>query len=58
MRHKKYKVFFKHADIIVRAFNEKEAKILTQAQAIKNGWDYEVMNIKEITEWSAKSNRC
>lgn len=57
MRHKKYKVFFKHADIIVRAFNEKEAKILAQAQAIKNGWDYEVMNIKEITEWSAQSNR-
>ena len=58
MRHKKYKVFFKHADIIVRSFNEKEAKILAQAQAIKNGWDYEVMNIKEITEWSAQSNRC
>lgn len=58
MRHKKYKVFFKDADIIVRAFNEKEAKILAQAQAIKNGWDYEVMNIKEITEWQAQSNRC
>lgn len=50
MRHKKYKVFFKHADIIARAFNEKETKILAQAQAIKNGWDYEIVNIKEITE--------
>lgn len=58
MREKKFKVFFASGDVIVRAFNEKEAKILAQAQAIKNGWDYEVMNTKEITEWSAQSNRC
>ena len=57
MREKKFKVFFASGDVIVSAFNEKEAKILAQAQAIKNGWDYTVFKITEIQKWSAQSNR-
>ena len=48
MKKKKFKVFFASGDVIVSAFNEKEAKILAQAQAIKNGWDYTVFKITEI----------
>lgn len=33
---------FKGGQITVRAFNEKEAKILAQAEAIKRGWNYEI----------------
>lgn len=48
MRKKKFKVFFANGDVLVDAFSENEAKILAQAQAIKNGWDYTVFKIKEI----------
>lgn len=37
-----YTFNFKGGEIRVRAFNEKEAKILAQAEAIKRGWDYEI----------------
>jgi hypothetical protein len=37
-----YTFNFKGEEITVRAFNEKEAKILAQAEAIKRGWDYEI----------------
>ena len=48
MRRKKFKVFFASGDVIVGAFSENEAKILAQAQAINNGWDYTVFKITEI----------
>ena len=57
MRKKKFKVFFAGGDVIVGAFSENEAKILAQAQAIKNGWDYTVFKITEIQKWSAQSDR-
>ena len=34
---------FKCGPITVRAFNEKEAKILAQAEAIRRGWDYTIL---------------
>lgn len=34
---------FKGGPITVRAFNEKEARILAQAKAINKGWDYEII---------------
>lgn len=34
---------FKSGPITVRAFNEKEAKILAQAEAIRRGWDYTIL---------------
>ena len=55
MRKKKFKVFFASGDVLVGAFTENEAKILAQAQAIKNGWDYTVFKITEIQKCSAQS---
>lgn len=37
-----YTFNFKGGEITVGAFNEKEAKILAQSEAIKRGWDYEI----------------
>ncbi len=34
---------FKGGPITVRAFNENEAKILAQAEAIKRAWDYTIL---------------
>lgn len=34
---------FKGGLITVQAFNDKEAKILAQAEAIKRGWDYTIL---------------
>lgn len=42
MKFTHYTFNFKGGQITVRAFNEKEAKILAQAEAIKRGWDYEI----------------
>lgn len=42
MRLTNYTFNFKGGEITVRAFNETEAKILAQAEAIKRGWDYEI----------------
>ena len=50
MRYKRYKVFFKYTSITVRAFNEKEAGILAQAEAIKKGNDYTIIRILEVCE--------
>ena len=57
MRKKKFKVFFSSGDVIVSAFNEKEAKILARAQAIENGWEYKVFKITEIQKWLEHLNR-
>ena len=42
MKFTTYTFNFKGGQITVRAFNEREAKILAQAEAIKRGWDYEI----------------
>lgn len=42
-----YTFKFKGGEIRVRAFNEKEATILAQAEAIKRGWDYEIQKYGE-----------
>lgn len=34
---------FNGGPITVKAFNNKEAKILAQAEAIKRGWDYTIL---------------
>ena len=43
MQPTKYIFNFKGGPITVRAFNEKEARILAQAEAIKRGWDYKIL---------------
>ena len=42
MKLTQYAFNFKGGQITVLAFNEKEAKILAQAEAITRGWDYEI----------------
>ena len=38
-----YTFTFKGGKITVRAMNGEAAKILAQAEAIKRGWDYEII---------------
>ena len=38
-----YTYTFKGGEITVRAMNGEMAKILAQAEAIKRGWDYEII---------------
>ena len=45
MNRKLYVVRFKAGKVQVRAFNQKEAEILAQAEAIQNGWDYTILEI-------------
>ena len=42
MKFTRYTFKFKGWEITVIAFNEKEAKILAQAEAIKRCWDYTI----------------
>ena len=53
-RTRKYKFRFKRGYITVEANNEEEAKILAQAEAIKNGWNHEIlpntMSMEELKE--------
>ena len=53
-RTREYKFRFDGGYITVKAKNEEEARILAQAKAIKNGWDYEIlpntMSMKELKE--------
>lgn len=39
MKHRKFTFYFKGGPITVWAFTEENAKILAQAEAIKQGWD-------------------
>ena len=39
-----YTFNFKGGQIAVRAFNEKEARILAQAEAIRKDWDYTILD--------------
>ena len=48
MHTKKYTFYFKSGPITVRATNEERAKILAQAKAIENGWDYTIMENANI----------
>jgi hypothetical protein len=43
MKLTEYTFYFKAGPITVWAFNDTEAKILAQAEAIKNGWDYTIL---------------
>lgn len=52
-RTREYKFRFNGGYITVKAKNEEEAKILAQAEAIKNGWNHEIlptMSIEELKE--------
>jgi hypothetical protein len=43
MKLHRYTYTFKGGKITVRAMNGEMAKILAQAEAIKRGWDYEII---------------
>lgn len=53
-RTSEYKFRFDGGYITVEAENEEEARILAQAEAIKNGWNYEIlpntMSMEELKE--------
>ena len=53
-RTREYKFRFDGGYITVEAKNEEEARILAQAEAIKNGWNYEIlpntMSMEELKE--------
>lgn len=51
-----YTIYFKGGPITVQAFNYKEAKILAQAEAIKRGWDYTILDKHWPKEFNFKSN--
>ena len=40
---KKYKFYFDRGSIEMSASNKKDAKIMAQAEAIKRGWDYHII---------------
>ena len=44
MKPRKFKFYFKGGPITVWAFTEENAKILAQAEAIKQGWDPTIIN--------------
>jgi len=44
MKHTKITFTFKGGNIPVWTFNHNEAKILVQAEAIKNGWNYTIID--------------
>ena len=46
MKETKYAIRFASGTLIVYAQNEAEAKILAQAEAIKKGWDYQIIKSK------------
>lgn len=48
MQNYKYEVLLLGHSTIVRAFNEKEAIILAQAEAIKNARNYELISIQRV----------
>jgi hypothetical protein len=50
MKQTQYKVWFKSGGLIVLwAWNKTEAKILAQAMQIKDGKNYQVENIEEVS---------
>ena len=49
-RKRSYTFRFDGGKITVEAYSEEEAKILAQAEAIKKGWDYEILTVMSIEE--------
>jgi DNA-binding MarR family transcriptional regulator len=49
-RKRSYTFRFDGGRITVEAYNEEEAKILAQAEAIKRGWDYEILTVMTTEE--------
>lgn len=49
-RKRSYTFRFDGGRITVEAYNEEEAKILAQAQAIEKGWDYEILTVMTTEE--------
>lgn len=43
MKHRMFIFRFKGGKITVYAFTETDARILAQAEAIKNGWDHTII---------------
>ena len=50
MKKKKYEALFAGEILTAYAFSEREAKILMQAERIKNGYDYEILDIYEVAK--------
>ena len=50
MRRRKFTFYFKRGPITVWAFTEENAKILAQAEAIKQGWDPTIISKSEADE--------
>ncbi|MFL1672507.1 hypothetical protein [Paenibacillus dendritiformis] len=50
MRHRKYQVVLSGRIAIINAFNEKEAIILAQAEAIRNAKNYDLVSIQDVTD--------
>lgn len=58
MHTKKYTFYFKSGLITVRATSADRAKILAQAQAIENGWDYTIMANVKLEKLDMHINWC
>lgn len=58
MHTKKYTFYFKSGLITVSATSEDRAKILAQAQAIENGWDYTIMENVKLEKLDMHINWC
>ena len=54
MRQRKFKFYFKGGPITVWAFTEENAKILAQAEAIKQGWDPTILSKSEADEMNKR----
>ena len=54
MKQRKFKFYFKGGPITVWAFTEENAKILAQAEAIKQGWDPTVLSKSEADEMNKR----
>ena len=54
MKQRKFKFYFKRGPIIVWAFTEENAKILAQAEAIKQGWDPTFISKSEFNEMNKR----
>lgn len=48
MKPEHYTFEFKAGEITVSAMNYEQAKILAQAEAIKNGWDYKIIDCDSL----------
>lgn len=48
MKHRRFTFMFNGGQITVRAFNEQQAEILAQAEAIRKGWNYKILSKEEV----------